>query len=73
MLDVPAVMPELSSRQVLTTEFIEGIPLDRCEELDQDTRDQVTNQFLLPPEIPSPPNIPLSFLTFSLVMNKHVS
>ena len=47
MLDVPAVVPELSSRQVLTTEFIEGIPLDRCAELDQDTRDQVTNQFLL--------------------------
>lgn len=41
MLEVPAVVPELSSRQVLTTEFIEGIPLDRCTELDQETRDQV--------------------------------
>lgn len=64
MLDVPAVVPELSSRQVLTTEFIEGIPLDRCAELDQDTRDQVTYQSLLPPDItiiPSPPNTPLSF------------
>lgn len=43
MLEVPAVVPELSSRQVLTTEFIEGIPLDRCTELDQETRDQVSH------------------------------
>lgn len=46
MLEVPAVVPELSSRQVLTTEFIEGIPLDRCTELDQETRDQICTEIL---------------------------
>jgi hypothetical protein len=44
MLDVPAVVPELCSKQVLTSEFIEGISLERCAELDQETRDQVSHE-----------------------------
>ncbi|XP_061173214.1 atypical kinase COQ8B, mitochondrial-like [Saccostrea echinata] len=46
LLEVPAVVPELSSRQVLTTEFVEGIPLDQCAELDQETRDQICTEIL---------------------------
>ncbi|XP_062584284.1 atypical kinase COQ8B, mitochondrial-like [Saccostrea cucullata] len=46
LLEVPAVVPELSSRQVLTTEFVEGIPLDQCTELDQETRDQICTEIL---------------------------
>ncbi|KAK3092647.1 hypothetical protein FSP39_005361 [Pinctada imbricata] len=39
---VPEVIDDLSSEQVLTTEFIEGIPLDKCTDLDQETRDMVS-------------------------------
>ena len=41
MLKVPAVIPELSSKQVLTTEYIEGVPLDKAEGLSQETRNEV--------------------------------
>ena len=39
---VPEVIDDLSAGQVLTTEFIEGIPLDKCVDLDQETRDMVS-------------------------------
>ena len=38
---VPRVIPELSTRRVLTSELIEGTPLDRCASLDQDARNHV--------------------------------
>ncbi|XP_056021745.1 atypical kinase COQ8B, mitochondrial-like isoform X2 [Ostrea edulis] len=46
MLDVPGVVPELCSKQVLTSEFIEGISLERCAELDQQSRDQICTEIL---------------------------
>lgn len=39
---VPAYVPELSTDQVLTTEYAPGYPLDQCAKLDQDTRDWVS-------------------------------
>lgn len=41
MLYVPEVIPELSRRHVLTTEFVEGVPLDKCVDFDQETRNKV--------------------------------
>lgn len=41
MLSVPQVYPELSSREVLTTELVEGVPLDQVAGMDQETRDFV--------------------------------
>lgn len=35
------IIDELSTRQVYTTELIEGVPVDKCENLDQDTRDRI--------------------------------
>ncbi|KAH3711877.1 hypothetical protein DPMN_071552 [Dreissena polymorpha] len=36
---IPAVSHELTTSQVLTTEYVEGLPLDKCMQLDQETRD----------------------------------
>ncbi|KAK6182219.1 hypothetical protein SNE40_009949 [Patella caerulea] len=41
MLYVPDVIEDLSTDQILTTEFIYGIPLDQCVDLDQDTRNRL--------------------------------
>lgn len=41
---VPEVIPELSTKQVLTTELISGIPLDQVAELDQETRNYVSRE-----------------------------
>ncbi|KAG8225372.1 hypothetical protein J437_LFUL005387 [Ladona fulva] len=38
---VPSVIDELSTKQVYTTELVNGIPIDKCAELDQATRDHV--------------------------------
>lgn len=38
---VPAVIDELSTKHVLTTELIRGIPIDQAKNLDQDTRNYV--------------------------------
>ena len=40
-LYVPEVIPDLSTRHVLTTEFVQGMPLDQCVDLDQDMRNKV--------------------------------
>ena len=40
-LYVPEVIEDLSTKHVLTTEFIHGMPLDKCADLDQDTRNAV--------------------------------
>ena len=39
---VPEVVEELSGRKVLAMELIHGVPLDRCVDLDQETRNKVT-------------------------------
>uniref|UniRef100_A0A8C5E1F2 Atypical kinase COQ8B, mitochondrial-like n=1 Tax=Gouania willdenowi TaxID=441366 RepID=A0A8C5E1F2_GOUWI len=38
---VPEVIDELSGRRVLAMEMIQGVPLDRCVDLDQETRNQI--------------------------------
>ena len=40
---VPEVIFDLSSKQVLTCEFVEGISLEKAEDLDQETRNYVSN------------------------------
>ena len=39
---VPRVIPELSTKRILTSELIEGIPLDRCVALDQESKNLVS-------------------------------
>ncbi|XP_059186482.1 atypical kinase COQ8B, mitochondrial [Centropristis striata] len=43
---VPEVIDELSGRRVLAMELVQGVPLDRCVELDQDTRNQICFRIL---------------------------
>ncbi|KAH9514234.1 Atypical kinase coq8a, mitochondrial [Bulinus truncatus] len=43
---VPEVIDELSDKNVLTTEFIEGFPVDQCVNLDQDIRNKIANAIL---------------------------
>eukprot|EP00882_Tetradesmus_deserticola_P024370 GHRQ01026631.1.p1 GENE.GHRQ01026631.1~~GHRQ01026631.1.p1 ORF type:complete len:190 (+),score=97.72 GHRQ01026631.1:787-1356(+) len=43
---VPDVIPELSSQQVLTTEWVNGVTIDKVAELDQATRDLVGSWLL---------------------------
>lgn len=38
---VPEVIDELSARRVLAMELVQGVPLDCCVDLDQETRNQV--------------------------------
>ncbi|KZC11761.1 PREDICTED: aarF domain-containing protein kinase 4 [Dufourea novaeangliae] len=38
---VPAVLDELSTSQVFTTELVEGIPIDKCTSLDLETREHI--------------------------------
>ena len=35
------MIPELTTRRVLTSELIEGVPLDRCSALDQESKNKV--------------------------------
>uniref|UniRef100_A0A3P9IPZ0 Coenzyme Q8B n=1 Tax=Oryzias latipes TaxID=8090 RepID=A0A3P9IPZ0_ORYLA len=43
---VPEVIDELSGRRVLAMELVQGVPLDRCVDLDQETRNQICFQIL---------------------------
>ncbi|KAK0153663.1 Atypical kinase COQ8A, mitochondrial [Merluccius polli] len=43
---VPDVVPELSSRHVLTTALVPGFPLDRAAQLDQDLRNEICERIL---------------------------
>ncbi|XP_052768456.1 atypical kinase COQ8B, mitochondrial-like [Mya arenaria] len=36
---IPQTYPDLITSNVLTTEYVEGLPMDKCQELDQGTRD----------------------------------
>ncbi|CAJ1066166.1 atypical kinase COQ8B%2C mitochondrial [Xyrichtys novacula] len=38
---VPEVIDELSGRRVLAMDLVQGVPLDRCVDLDQETRNQI--------------------------------
>ena len=38
---VPAIVPELSTKRVLTAELINGLPLDHCTHLPQKTKNEV--------------------------------
>lgn len=44
---VPKVIDELTTKQVLTTELIHGLPVDKCVDLDQETRDWVSGTLLI--------------------------
>jgi aarF domain-containing kinase len=39
---VPNVYEKISTKHVLITEFANGVPVDQCENLDQDTRNHVS-------------------------------
>ncbi|KAF0689845.1 Aste57867_18757 [Aphanomyces stellatus] len=43
---VPAVYPELSTNRILTTGFIDGVPLDKIVTLSQEIRNHVARQLL---------------------------
>ena len=43
---VPAVVPELSSRRILTSEWAPGIHIDRVAEMEQSVRDAVGTHLL---------------------------
>ncbi|XP_055052049.2 atypical kinase COQ8B, mitochondrial [Misgurnus anguillicaudatus] len=43
---VPEVFDELSARRVLTMELVNGVPLDRCVDLDQETRNEICYNIL---------------------------
>ena len=44
---VPSVIPELSTKQVMTCEYIEGLTIDECaDQLDQTTRNDICLKFL---------------------------
>lgn len=43
---VPIVIDEISSRKVLTTEFVAGVPIDKVAHLNQETRDYVGKKLL---------------------------
>ncbi|KAF3427913.1 hypothetical protein E2986_00180 [Frieseomelitta varia] len=38
---VPAVIDELSTSQIFTTELVEGIPVDKCTNMDMETREHI--------------------------------
>ncbi|KAM7413570.1 hypothetical protein PAMA_020783 [Pampus argenteus] len=43
---VPEVIDELSGHRVLAMEMVQGVPLDRCVDLDQETRNQISFNIL---------------------------
>ncbi|RKO92885.1 ABC1 family-domain-containing protein [Blyttiomyces helicus] len=44
--DVPGVVRELSTRQVITTDFVEGVPLGKVMDLSQGARDKIGSRIL---------------------------
>ncbi|KAG7223058.1 hypothetical protein INR49_015817 [Caranx melampygus] len=41
LFQVPEVIDELSAKRVLAMELVQGVPLDSCVDLDQETRNQI--------------------------------
>ncbi|KAK3611476.1 hypothetical protein CHS0354_032758 [Potamilus streckersoni] len=46
ILYIPAVIMELTTPQILTAEFVEGLPLDKCLDMDQETRNKIGDTIL---------------------------
>ncbi|XP_073348910.1 atypical kinase COQ8B, mitochondrial [Pagrus major] len=46
LFQVPEVIDELSGRRVLAMELVQGVPLDRCVDLDQETRNEISYNIL---------------------------
>uniref|UniRef100_T1IMM0 Kinesin motor domain-containing protein n=1 Tax=Strigamia maritima TaxID=126957 RepID=T1IMM0_STRMM len=44
--NVPKVIDELSTKQIFTSELVLGLPLDKCVELDQETRNFIAHSIL---------------------------
>ena len=44
---IPKHFPEASSKKVLATELIQGVPLDIVAEMDQETRNKVNIKILI--------------------------
>ncbi|MBN3276194.1 COQ8A kinase, partial [Polyodon spathula] len=44
---VPAVIDEMSSRHILTTELVPGFPLDKAEDLSQDLKNEICENILI--------------------------
>ena len=44
---VPKVYENLTTKNVLVTEFADGVPVDQCLDLDQETRNYVNNRMTL--------------------------
>jgi len=44
---VPEVIDHLSGNQVFTSEFITGLTIDECVDLDQETRNDIVKNFLI--------------------------
>ncbi|XP_067317801.1 atypical kinase COQ8B, mitochondrial-like [Anolis sagrei] len=44
--EVPKVINELSTRRVLSMELIDGVPLDQCQALDQEVRNEICSHIL---------------------------
>ena len=43
---VPAIIPELSTKRVLTAELIHGMPLDHCTHLPQDVKNEASQHLV---------------------------
>ncbi|GAB6021757.1 putative aarF domain-containing protein kinase 4 [Chamberlinius hualienensis] len=43
---VPEVIPELSTKRVFTAEMVDGLPLDKCTSLDQETINEICSRIL---------------------------
>ncbi|CAD5217227.1 unnamed protein product [Bursaphelenchus okinawaensis] len=43
---IPGVFPNLSSKRILTTEFVEGKPVDECVDEPQEVRDYISAKFM---------------------------
>lgn len=43
---VPKVYTDLSTKRIITTEFVEGVPIDRCVNEPQEVRDFISSKFI---------------------------
>ncbi|XP_064083884.1 LOW QUALITY PROTEIN: uncharacterized protein LOC135199655 [Macrobrachium nipponense] len=43
---VPEIVPELCTAQIFTSELIEGVPVDKCIDMDQDTRNYIGEKII---------------------------
>ncbi|KAL5009087.1 hypothetical protein ScPMuIL_014668 [Solemya velum] len=46
VLYVPEVIDELSTKQVLTTEYVQGMPFDKCMQFDEETKNKLGKSLL---------------------------